>query len=114
MVACVSEPCTWCRVPVGDDDGFRLAAPGGRAVFCRLEHVVPWAMSGATFDPAARESEDESDLGLGVCAQCGADLEADAVLLVRHRGRHRIGDGFCDVAHLSSWAKHGGRFRAGA
>jgi len=107
----VSEPCSWCGVLVGDDDGFRLARAGGRAVFCRLEHVVPWAMSGAEF---ASARPDESDLGLGVCAQCGADLEGDAVVLVRHRGVHRIGDGFCDVEHLSNWAKRGGRFRAGA
>jgi len=110
----VSEPCTWCRVPVADDDGFRLTGPRGRAVFCRLEHVVPWAMSGAAFDPDAPAPDAESDLGLGVCAECGADLEGDAILLVRHRAQHRIGDGFCDVGHLSRWAKHGGRFRAGA
>jgi hypothetical protein len=111
----VSEPCTWCRVPVGDDDGFRLAATRGGAVFCRLEHVVPWAMSGGAFDTAPPTGgESDLGLGLGVCAECGADLEADAVVLVRHRGHHRIGDGFCDVNHLSSWAKHGGRFRAGA
>jgi hypothetical protein len=71
-------------------------------------------MSGSRFDATATGPAAESDLGLGVCAQCGADLEADAVVLVRHRGPHRIGDGFCDVHHLSSWAKHGGRFRAGA
>jgi hypothetical protein len=109
----MSEPCTWCRVPVGEDDGFRLAAARGRAVFCRLEHVVPWAMSGPAFD-AAPGPVPESDLGLGVCAECGAELDDDAVLLVRHRGQHRIGDGFCDVGHLSSWARNGGRFRAGA
>jgi hypothetical protein len=108
----VSEPCTWCGVPTGDDDGFRLTRSGGRAVFCRLEHVVPWAMSGGAF--AAAQSDPDVDLGLGVCAHCGADLEGDAVLLVRHRGAHRIGDGFCDVDHLAAWAKRGGRFRAGA
>jgi hypothetical protein len=110
----VSEPCTWCGVLVGDDDGFRLTRTAGRAVFCRLEHVVPWAMSGAELEDLDPDAEAESDLGLGVCAQCGADLEGDAVLLVRHRGAHRIGDGFCDVEHLSNWAKRGGRFRAGA
>jgi hypothetical protein len=110
----MSESCTWCRVPVGDDDGFRLSGSHGRAVFCRLEHVVPWVMSGSRFDATATGAAAESDLGLGVCAHCGADLEGDAVVLVRHRGPHRIGDGFCDVHHLSNWAKHGGRFRAGA
>jgi hypothetical protein len=109
----VSEPCSWCSLLVGDDDGFRLTAVSGRAVFCRLEHVVPWAMSGAVLE-ADDDFDDDGDLGLGVCAHCGADLEAEAVLLVRHRGTHRIGDGFCDVDHLSDWAKRGGRFRAGA
>jgi len=68
-------------------------------------------MSGAVFD------EDDGappDLGLGVCAHCGADLAEDAVVLIRHRGPHRIGDGFCGVEHLAAWAKRGGRFRAGA
>ena len=82
-------------------------------MFCRLEHVVPWAMSGGQLAQQAH-TDGESDLGLGVCAHCGADLEGDAVVLVRHRGVHRIGDGFCDVDHLSNWAKRGGRFRAGA
>lgn len=109
----MSEPCTWCGVLVAEDDGFRLTLADGRAVFCRLEHVVPWAMSGGALEDAT-DSDSESDLGLGVCAQCGADLDGDAVLLVRHRGQHRIGDGFCDVDHLTGWAKRGGRFRAGA
>ncbi len=108
----MSESCSWCGVAVDEDDGFRLVRTGRGAVFCRLEHVVPWVMAGAQLGAAA-EAGDESDLGLGVCAQCGADLEGDAVLLVRHRGAHRIGDGFCDVEHLASWAKRGGRFRAG-
>lgn len=110
----MSESCSWCGVLVDDDDGLRLTRQGGRAVFCRLEHVVPWAMSGAAFTAGTPDPDGESDLGLGVCAHCGADLEADAVLLVRHRGAHRIGDGFCDVEHLVIWAKRGGRFRAGA
>ena len=110
----MSESCTWCGAPVGDDDGFRLTSQDGGAVFCRLEHVVPWAMSGAAFAAGDPDRKDEAGLGLGVCAHCGADLEADAVLLIRHRGAHRIGDGFCDVDHLANWAKRGGRFRAGA
>jgi hypothetical protein len=32
------------------------------------------------------------------------------VLLVRHRGEHRIGDAFCTVEHLAQWAKAGGRW----
>ena len=33
------------------------------------------------------------------------------VLLMRHRGGHRVGDGFCSVTHLRDWAKAGGRWR---
>ena len=112
----MSEPCTWCGAPVDDDDGFRALDPrhGRRAVFCRLEHVVPWGMAGATWEPAGPAADGDPDLGLGVCAHCGVELGDDAVVLVRHRGAHRIGDAFCDVAHLGEWAKRGGRFRAGA
>lgn len=43
-----TERCSWCDGPLELDDGFRLAErPGERAAaFCRLEHVVPWAISG--------------------------------------------------------------------
>jgi hypothetical protein len=34
------------------------------------------------------------------------------VLLVRHRGAHRIGDAFCGTPHLLEWAKAGGRWRS--
>jgi hypothetical protein len=33
------------------------------------------------------------------------------VVLVRHRGEHRIPDAFCSADHLASWAKAGGRWR---
>ena len=33
------------------------------------------------------------------------------LLLVRHRGEHRIPDGFCSVDHLLEWAKAGGSWR---
>jgi hypothetical protein len=32
------------------------------------------------------------------------------VVLVRHRGEHRIADAFCGTAHLMEWAKRGGRW----
>ena len=32
------------------------------------------------------------------------------VVLVRHRGEHRIPDGFCSAEHLAEWAKSGGRW----
>jgi hypothetical protein len=33
------------------------------------------------------------------------------VLIVSHRGAHRIPDGFCSVEHLNAWAKAGGRWQ---
>jgi hypothetical protein len=32
------------------------------------------------------------------------------VVLVRHRGEHRIPDAFCSPDHMSEWAKAGGRW----
>ena len=48
----MNERCTWCGTEVEPDDGFRAYEPAGerRAVFCRLEHVVPWAIQGAHWD----------------------------------------------------------------
>jgi hypothetical protein len=45
------------------------------------------------------------------CAQCDAELDDGHLLLVRHRGEHRIPDGFCSVTHLEEWAKAGGRWQ---
>jgi hypothetical protein len=44
------------------------------------------------------------------CAQCGAALKDTYVVLVRHRGDHRIPDAFCSVDHMAEWAKQGGRW----
>ncbi|MGI8727477.1 MAG: hypothetical protein ACR2K6_07340, partial [Solirubrobacterales bacterium] len=81
-----------------------------RAAFCRLEHIVPWQIKGARWEvgsdgaaPTAGRPE--------ACSACSAQLAAEAILLVRHRGPHRIEDGFCDVAHLAAWAKAGGRWQ---
>ena len=48
-MASAAEPCSWCGEKVEPDAGFRACEPESdkRAVFCRLEHVVPWAMRGA-------------------------------------------------------------------
>jgi hypothetical protein len=108
-----SETCSWCGVPVGDDDGFRACRPGigDRAVFCRLEHVVPWVIQGARWDDdAGHVHEDEDGEGLGRCVRCAVRLGEARVLLVRHRGEHRIGDAFCGTGHLLDWAKAGGRW----
>jgi hypothetical protein len=111
----MSELCVWCGVDIDDDDGFRAFEPEGerRAAFCRLEHIVPWALQGALWQEGPELAEGDDDLALGVCAQCGEDVGDDRVLLVRHRGRHRIGDAFCGVDHLLDWAKRGGRWRTG-
>ena len=107
------ERCSWCGARVERDDGFRmLEEPGARrAVFCRLEHVVPWAMQGAHWE--AGEGDEPSDLmrGIDECAHCGAELGDVRVALVRHRGEHRIPDVFCSVDHAADWAKAGGRWR---
>jgi hypothetical protein len=105
--------CSWCGVDVGADEGFRATEPAGerRAVFCRLEHVVPWAIQGAHWEPGRLLGPDDPDEALGRCAHCGVALEDGRVLLIRHRGEHRIADGFCGVDHLLQWAKAGGRWR---
>jgi hypothetical protein len=105
----MSDPCTWCGAVVDEDDGFHAYEPAGsrRAFFCRLEHVVPWAIRGAWWDAG----DPVDDPRLTVCSWCGAALEEAHVLLVRARGEHRIPDGFCSVEHLLEWAKAGGRYR---
>ena len=109
-----AEVCSWCGVAVDRDDGFRLTEPAGerKAVFCRLEHVVPWAIQGAHWEPGRLLEPDEPDDGLGRCVHCGGALGDRRVLLVRHRGEHRIADAFCGTDHLLEWAKAGGRWRS--
>mgnify|MGYP006177423689 CR=1 FL=1 len=48
-----SDRCSWCGTDVPPGDGFRVAEhPGARhAVFCRLEHIVPWVIQGAHWEP---------------------------------------------------------------
>ena len=107
------ERCSWCGVAVGPDAGYRAGEePGGRrAVFCRLEHAVPWALRGPRWEageiaePEARADE------LQECAHCGETLGESRVLLVRHRGPHRIPDAFCSLDHMAAWARAGGRWR---
>jgi hypothetical protein len=103
--------CTWCGTDVATGDGFRALEPAGarRAVFCRLEHVVPWAIRGAHWEPLAEDVAVPADVT--ACAHCGARLGDAPVLLVRERGDARVADGFCSVEHLLEWAKAGGRYR---
>ena len=95
------------------DDGFRAYEPAGerRATFCRLEHVVPWSIQGAHWEPGALDEPPELDADPGRCAHCDAELGEVHVLLVRHRGDHRVADAFCSVEHMNDWAKAGGRWQ---
>lgn len=108
------EHCSWCSSEVGPDQGFRVAEPAHehRAVFCRLEHVVPWVIQGAAWEQGRILRGDEPDDALGRCALCGDPLGDRWVLVVRHRGEHRIADALCGVEHLRDWAKSGGRYQA--
>jgi hypothetical protein len=107
------ERCSWCGERVDRDDGFRLAEEPGerRAAFCRLEHVVPWALQGAHWEAGEVEEPPGAIAALSTCAGCGVELGDVRVLLVRHRGEHRIPDAFCSVGHAADWAKAGGRWR---
>ncbi len=109
----VTEPCTWCGAEVEHDDGFRAYEPAGerRAVFCRLEHVIPWGIQGSHWEAGQLTEPREIDEGPLKCSQCGKELGEVHVLLVRHRGPHRIPDDFCSVEHMLEWAKAGGRWR---
>jgi hypothetical protein len=113
MTGSSMETCTWCGAEVEASDGFRAYEPAGdrRAVFCRLEHVVPWAIQGPHWEAGALTEQPTIDEGLRSCASCGRDLGEIHVLLVRHRGEHRVGDGFCSVEHMADWAKAGGRWQ---
>jgi ribosomal protein L24E len=104
----VSDRCSWCGADVEPDDGYRAYEPAGsrQAVFCRLEHVVPWAIRGAWWEAG----EPVDDPRLSACSFCGDALDDAHVLLVRTRGEHHVPDGFCTVEHLLAWAKAGGRY----
>jgi hypothetical protein len=107
------ERCTWCGREVERDDGYRLGEQPGerRATFCRLEHVVPWAIQGPHWEPGAAPEPAGVGAALATCAHCDSELGDVYVLLVRHRGEHRIPDAFCSVTHLREWAQAGGRWR---
>jgi hypothetical protein len=94
--------CSGCGKPVEGDDGFRLYEGDRVAVFCRLEHLVRWQIRGPAW------ASGEPVLIEGECVECGKPA---TVLLVRHRGEHRIPDAFCSVEHAAAWAKAGGRWR---
>jgi hypothetical protein len=104
--------CTWCGRLVEADDGYRLQERAGerRAAFCRLEHTIPWAIQGPHWEPGTLLEPPGIEAALDACAHCGEPLPDSRLVLVRHRGGHRIPDGFCSVDHLVEWAKRGGRW----
>jgi hypothetical protein len=105
--------CTWCGVEIEPDDGYRAAEQAGErlAAFCRLEHVVPWAIQGPHWEAGTLAQPPAEEPGLTRCAHCDAELDDTRVLLVRHRGEHRIADAFCTTDHMKAWATAGGRWR---
>jgi hypothetical protein len=110
-----SEKCSWCGAAVELDDGFRAYEPAGerRAVFCRLEHVVPWSMQGPHWEagPVSEPEGVAAPDATVTCSHCGNELSEISVLLVRHRGEHRVADYFCSSDHMAAWAKAGGRWQ---
>jgi hypothetical protein len=107
-----AEACSWCGAEVEADDGFRAYEPAGerRAVFCRLEHIVPWVLGDAHWEAGPLTEPSGIDEIPRHCSHCDAELGEVHVLLVRHRGEYRVADGFCSAAHMESWAKAGGRW----
>jgi hypothetical protein len=107
------EACSWCGTRVEESDGFRAYEPAGerRAVFCRLEHVVPWSIQGPHWETGGLDEPDRVDASVTSCSHCGEQLGETHLLLVRHRGDYRVGDGFCSSEHLAAWAKSGGRWQ---
>jgi hypothetical protein len=107
------ESCTWCGGAVDVDEGFRLFEPAGdrRATFCRLEHVVPWAIQGAHWEAGEMTEPASIDEQAISCSHCGQELGEVHLLLVRHRDKYRVPDYFCSVDHLQEWAKAGGRWQ---
>lgn len=72
---------------------------------------MPWAIQGARWEAGKIEEPRDLAADLDVCAHCDAPLGEVRLVLVRHRGDHRIPDGFCSVDHLEAWAKAGGRWQ---
>ena len=73
--------------------------------------MVPWSIQGAHWEPGGPDEAAELDAGPPRCSHCDAELGEVHVLLVRHRGDHRVADAFCSVEHMNDWAKAGGRWQ---
>lgn len=105
-----ADHCDWCGTRITERDGFRLLRPERDmgAGFCRIEHVVPWLLK-----------RNDWHIWSGMETPAEAELHPDPATfepgedpwyLVRHRGEHRIADGFSDREALLKWAKAGGRY----
>ena len=107
------ERCSWCGETVEPDDGFRAYEPAGerRAVFCRLEHIIPWALQGPHWEAGGVAEPSRIDADALTCSHCGEPLPDVHILLGRHRGEHRVPDDFCRLEHMVEWAKAGGRWQ---
>jgi len=107
-----AKRCTWCGRKVDRDDGYRAYEPAGAraAVFCRLEHIVPWSIQGPVWEAGELETPEREDGEPLRCSLCDSELGEVHVLLVRHRGEFRIPDAFCSAEHMAEWAKKGGRW----
>jgi hypothetical protein len=112
MGAQSTDSCSWCGSPIERDEGWRAQeVPGARkAAFCRLEHIVPWNFRGAHWEAGEIEEPSGISDSIDTCAHCGEPLGDVQVVLVRHRGEHRIPDAFCSADHMAEWAKAGGRW----
>ena len=71
---------------------------------------MPWAIQGAHWEAGTVPEPSGLDEALERCAFCAEPLPDTRLVLVRHRGEHRVPDAFCSVDHLLEWAKAGGRF----
>ena len=112
MAAQSTESCSWCGNAIDREDGWRAQeVPGARqAAFCRLEHIFPWKVQGPHWEPGEIDPQRGVDDSPETCAHCDTRLGDVRVLLVRHRGGHRIPDAFCSPEHMAEWAKAGGRW----
>ena len=108
-----TDTCSWCGNAVEREDGWRAQeVPGMRnATFCRLEHIFPWKVQGPHWEAGEIEEPRGVTDSAEACAHCGEKLGDVRVVLVRHRGEHRIPDAFCSAGHAADWAKAGGRWR---
>src|SRR5438477_254130 len=106
-----SSRCCWASASVIDGivavqrdrdasaAGFRAYEPAGgrRAVFCRLEHIVPCAIQDWRWGAGGLAEAAGTEKPPSRCSHCVAQLGEAYVLLVRRRGGHRIVGGFCSV-----------------